>query len=42
MTEDQVKGILGQPTVAKNYAGTTVYMYQKTVTFQNGKVSAIR
>lgn len=42
MTEDQVKGILGQPTVAKNYAGTTVYLYQKTVTFQNGKVSAIR
>ncbi len=42
MTEDQVKGILGQPTVSKNYAGSTVYMYQKTITFQNGKVSAIR
>jgi hypothetical protein len=42
MTEDQVKGILGQPTAAKNYAGTTVYMYHKTIMFQNGKVSSIQ
>ena len=42
MTEDQVKSILGQPTTSRNYSGTTVYMYQKMITFQNGKVSGIR
>jgi len=42
MTEDQVKGILGQPTGSSNFNGMTIYVYQKTVTFQNGKVSAIR
>jgi hypothetical protein len=42
MTEDQVKGILGQPSGSSNFNGMTVYIYQKTITFQNGKVSAIR
>ncbi len=42
MTEDQVRSILGQPTVSRNYGGTTVFMYQKMITFQNGKVSAIQ
>jgi hypothetical protein len=42
MTEDEVKGILGQPTGSSNFSGMTIYVYQKTITFQNGKVSAIR
>src|ERR1700678_3422943 len=42
MTEDQVKGILGQPTSSSNFSSTTVYVYQKMITFQNGKVSGIR
>jgi len=42
MTEDDVKGILGQPTASNNVNGTTIYLYQKMITFQNGKVSAIR
>ena len=42
MTEDEVKGILGQPTSSSQYSNMTVYVYQKMITFQNGKVATIR
>ncbi len=42
MTEEQVKGILGQPTSSNQFSGMTIYVYQKTIMFQNGKVSTIR
>lgn len=42
MTEDQVQRILGQPTSTTNTRGITVFVYQKVITFQNGKVSAIQ
>jgi len=42
MTEDQVQRILGQPTSTTNTRGITVFVYQKVITFQNGRVSAIQ
>lgn len=42
MTEDEVKGILGQPTSSSQVSNMTIYVYQKMITFQNGKVATIR
>jgi hypothetical protein len=42
MTEEQVRGILGQPNQQQGAPQSKVYVYKKQITFQNGKVSDIQ